>query len=38
MLIGKHIRLANYEPSFAQFITEWMNDPEYWGAVLQRLD
>src|SRR4051794_18678227 len=31
MLIGKHIRLAEYEPSFAPFITEWMDDPEYWG-------
>lgn len=31
MLIGKHVRLAEYEPSFAPFITEWMNDPEYWG-------
>jgi RimJ/RimL family protein N-acetyltransferase len=31
MLIGKHIRLAEYEPSFAPFITEWMNDPKYWG-------
>jgi RimJ/RimL family protein N-acetyltransferase len=31
MLIGKHIRLVDYEPSFAPFITEWMNDPEYWG-------
>jgi RimJ/RimL family protein N-acetyltransferase len=31
MLIGKHVRLAEYEPAFAPFITEWMNDPEYWG-------
>jgi hypothetical protein len=31
MLIGKDVRLAEYEPSFAPFITEWMNDPEYWG-------
>jgi RimJ/RimL family protein N-acetyltransferase len=31
MLIGKHIRLAEYEPSFAPFMTEWVNDPEYWG-------
>ena len=36
MLIGKHIRLADYEPSFAPFITEWMNDPEYWGPSLFR--
>lgn len=31
MLIGKHVRLAEYEASFAPFITEWTNDPEYWG-------
>ena len=31
MLIGKQVRLAEYEPSFAPFITEWMNDPQYWG-------
>jgi len=31
MLIGKHLRLVEYEPAFAPFITEWMNDPSYWG-------
>jgi len=31
MLIGKHVRLAEYEPSFAPLLTEWMNDPGYWG-------
>jgi [ribosomal protein S5]-alanine N-acetyltransferase len=31
MLIGKHIRLAEYETSFAPLITEWTNDPEYFG-------
>jgi RimJ/RimL family protein N-acetyltransferase len=31
MLIGREIRLAEYEPAFAPFITEWMNDPDYWG-------
>jgi [ribosomal protein S5]-alanine N-acetyltransferase len=31
MLIGKHLRLAEWEPAFAGFITEWMNDPAYWG-------
>lgn len=31
MLVGRNVRLAEYEPSFAPFITEWMNDPAYWG-------
>jgi len=31
MLTGKHVRLAQTEPAFASFITEWTNDPEYWG-------
>jgi ribosomal-protein-alanine N-acetyltransferase len=31
MLIGKNVRLAEYEPALAPLLTEWMNDPEYWG-------
>jgi len=31
MLIGKDIRLAQYEPSDAALLVEWLNDPQYWG-------
>lgn len=31
MLIGRKLRLAEYEPALAPLLTEWLNDPSYWG-------
>ena len=31
MLFGENVRLAQWGPADAPLLTEWMNDPAYWG-------
>jgi RimJ/RimL family protein N-acetyltransferase len=31
MLIGRSVRLAQYDKSHVPLLTDWLNDPAYWG-------